>query len=321
MTQRVACKSFGKDQVATSLLLAEELGFLIVGTNKGNLKQYLWPIQEPTNPNPPEVLTTQISSHKILSLFLDAKLTNIYALSENSTVTQLQITQYINGEQMPFVYIFSEKTINEEMQKRQFTDRSYFIDNFTTTETVISQNSQQYIQELEFFVDKLKDDLEEMTKNALAKGKVEEKGLKNRTRKEQVGFREELKKEEDAYTVELNEARQVADREEEICKKEKEEEIEEYQKTLLGLYKESDRLKNIMKTQDEKMTKERKAFVVEFQQKLKVFEKEKEAELIKLQSQYQAIEVQKKRAEMQHRIYNEEQEAEMEQYKAKIHQQ
>ena len=63
------------------MLLAEELGFLIVGTNKGNAKQYLWPIQEPTNPNPPEVLTTQISSHKILSLFLDAKLTNIYALS------------------------------------------------------------------------------------------------------------------------------------------------------------------------------------------------------------------------------------------------
>ena len=60
---------------------------------------------------------------------------------------------------------------------------------------------------MEFFVDKLKDDLEEMTKNALAKGKVEEKGLKNKTRKEQVGFREELKKEEDAYTVELNEAR------------------------------------------------------------------------------------------------------------------
>ena len=30
----------------------------------------------------------------------------------------MQITQYINGEQMPFVYIFSEKTINEEMQKR-----------------------------------------------------------------------------------------------------------------------------------------------------------------------------------------------------------
>ena len=41
-------------------------------------------------------------------------------------------------------------------------------------------------------------------------------------------------------------------------------------------------MKKIMKTQDEKMTKERKAFVVEFQQKLKVLEKEKEAELIKL---------------------------------------
>ncbi len=67
----------------TKLLLSEALGFLLVATNRGNVKQYLWPLPEPTNPNPPEVLNHQVSSHRILSLFLDAKLTNLYVVSEN----------------------------------------------------------------------------------------------------------------------------------------------------------------------------------------------------------------------------------------------
>ena len=93
----------------------------------------MWPIQEPTNPNPPDDFTVQVSSSKILSLFLDAKLTNLYAVSEDSSIVQLQVHQYINGDEMPYVYIFSSKTVNDEMQKREFTDRSYFIDHFTPT--------------------------------------------------------------------------------------------------------------------------------------------------------------------------------------------
>ena len=69
------------------------------------------------------------------------------------------------------------------------------------------------------------------------------------------------------------------------------------------------------------MTKEKDVFVSEFKEKLRILEKQKEAELVKLKEEYESIEVQKRRAEMQHRIYNQEEEAEMELYKAKIHQQ
>ena len=57
------------------------------------------------------------------------------------------------------MYVFNEKTMGDEMQKREFTDRSYFIDHFTPTETIITQGQEQSIEELEFFIDKLKDDL------------------------------------------------------------------------------------------------------------------------------------------------------------------
>ena len=83
--------------MATNILLTEELGFLLVATNKGRVKEYLWPIQEPTNPNPPDVFSVQVSSSRIISIFLDAKLTNLYVVSEDSSIVQLQINQYING--------------------------------------------------------------------------------------------------------------------------------------------------------------------------------------------------------------------------------
>jgi hypothetical protein len=92
------------------LILTEELGFILISTSRGNVKQYLWPLQRPTNPNPPEVTTQQVSSHRILNIFLDAKLVYLYVVGENGSIGQLQINQYINGEQMPYVYIFNEKT-------------------------------------------------------------------------------------------------------------------------------------------------------------------------------------------------------------------
>lgn len=47
---------------------------------------------------------------------------------------------------MPYVYIFSEKTRNEEQQKREFTDRNYFIDNFVPTEQTLVQATQQNVE-------------------------------------------------------------------------------------------------------------------------------------------------------------------------------
>lgn len=59
------------------------------------------------------------------------------------------------------------------MQKRQFTDRAYFIDHFTPTEAYLTQASQQNIEELQFLIDKLKDDIEEMVKSVSGKSKQE----------------------------------------------------------------------------------------------------------------------------------------------------
>jgi hypothetical protein len=163
-------------------LLNEELGFLFVSTSKGNVKQYLWPLQSPSNPNPPSVLTQQVCSARIITIALDAKYTYLYSISENGTITQLQMKQYINAQPMPYVYIFSEKTRKAEQQKREFTDRNYFIDNYAPTEGVLMQAAHQNVEELEFFIDKLKDDLEEMTKNLLFNGRQRETEIKQTTK-------------------------------------------------------------------------------------------------------------------------------------------
>lgn len=81
LVNRVKDTSFIEGESPTKILLNEKLGFLFASTNKGNIKQYLWPLQSPTNPNPPEVLSQQISSNKIISIDLDAKYTYLYAVS------------------------------------------------------------------------------------------------------------------------------------------------------------------------------------------------------------------------------------------------
>lgn len=104
---------------------------------------------------------------------------------------------------MPYVYIFSEKTRNEEQQKREFTDRNYFIDNFVPTEQTLVQATQQNVEQLEFLMDKLKDDIEEMTKNMLVGGKQKEVEIKKNAKKDEENFQVKLKEEEGKYSQEI----------------------------------------------------------------------------------------------------------------------
>jgi len=67
----------------------------------------MWPLQPPTNPNPPEVLTQQIASQRILSFHLDARYSSLYVIAEDGSLIELNIIQYINGDKMPYVYLFS----------------------------------------------------------------------------------------------------------------------------------------------------------------------------------------------------------------------
>jgi hypothetical protein len=49
---------------------------------------------------------------------------------------------------MPYIYAFSEKTRDKEMQKRELVDRTYFIDSYTPTEITMTENNSQIIGEL-----------------------------------------------------------------------------------------------------------------------------------------------------------------------------
>lgn len=51
---------------------------------------------------------------------------------------------------------------------------------------------------------------------------------------------------------------------------ERSKEVEGYQKSLLGLYKESDRLKNVLASQDAKLSEERNCFRRDFEERLSV---------------------------------------------------
>lgn len=123
------------------------------------------------------------------------------------------------------------------------------------------------------------------------------------------------------YQESLLHAQKLLEMEEVQSAMRKEEEAGQYQKSLLTLYKEHERLKNILKTQDEKMTQEKEAFVRDFQLRLRELEQEKTVEVDELQRKYDEVEGQRQKAELQHQIFNEEEEAEMELYKVRIRQQ
>jgi len=78
------------------------------------------------------------------------------------------------GERMPFVYLLNNKIKGLEQQKREFTDRNYLIDEWAPTEIALIQVKQQNIDELNFFVDKMRDDIDEMTKSSLYKIRKQE---------------------------------------------------------------------------------------------------------------------------------------------------
>ncbi len=79
------------------------------------------------------------------------------------------------------------------MQKRELVDRTYFIDSYTPTEITMTENNSQIIGELQFFIDKLKDDLEQMTKALASRGKVEERSLKEDAKQDEKMFKLEAK--------------------------------------------------------------------------------------------------------------------------------
>ena len=63
---------------------------------------------------------------------------------------------------------------------------------------------------------------------------------------------------------------------------ERSKEVEGYQKSLLGLYKESDRLKNVLASQDAKLSEERNCFRRDFEERLSVLNRWKEEEVRRL---------------------------------------
>lgn len=65
----------------TDILLNNEIGFLFISTSKGNIKEYIWPLQEAINLGHSDVFIQQVSSQKIISIFMDARFTNLYAIS------------------------------------------------------------------------------------------------------------------------------------------------------------------------------------------------------------------------------------------------
>ena len=95
---------------------------------------------------------------------------------------------------------------------------------------------------------------------------------------------------------------------------------QDYHKALLELYKESDRLKRIKKEQDVSMTKEKQSMQAELNSRLKVLNKEKEEELNKLETDYKRIETRRKMAQKENDILDQEEEAEMQLYKLRMHQ-
>jgi hypothetical protein len=80
--------------------------------------------------------------------------------------------------------------------------------------------------------------------------KTNEKDLKN------IILADECK-----YKEQLHQLQSIIDANEREFQAKRNEEVEKYQRTLLGLYKESDRLKNILKTQDDTLTSEKQQFV------------------------------------------------------------
>lgn len=107
------------------------------------------------------------------------------------------------------------------MQKRQFTDRNYFIDNFTPTQISLTQASQQNIDELQFFIDKIKDDIEEMTKNMNAKWKAEEKVIKTSAKVQEKDFHADIKKDQVFFKEQIIKLRDVVEENQKMFQNEK----------------------------------------------------------------------------------------------------
>jgi small-conductance mechanosensitive channel len=147
---------------------------------------------------------------------------------------------------------------------------------------VLMQAAHQNVEELEFFIDKLKDDLEEMTKNLLFNGRQNETEIKKSTKTCEEDFKKGLKEEEGKYSGELQHVRTQLELNERTTENERAREEEQYQKKLLELYKESDRLKKILKTQDERLTEEKTGFRRQFESALQAYNREKDEELVKL---------------------------------------
>lgn len=150
---------------------------------------------------------------------------------------------------------------------------------------------------MEFLIDKLKDDIEEMARQVNGRGRQQEGQLKTQIKKSEVQVEQEIKEEEERYKDHVSEMRREIDASQAQQAKLENEHQQQYHKALLELYRESDRLKKIQKEQDATLTKDRLVMAKELQGKLNVLEKEKRVELVQLEGEYRRIETKRKMAQ------------------------
>ena len=80
----------------TYLTLCEELGVILLGTNQGKIYQYLWPFISEHQSDHFHV--TECSASPIKLLKFGIGFDKLFAISQNKTILQYEISQYVEGE-------------------------------------------------------------------------------------------------------------------------------------------------------------------------------------------------------------------------------
>ena len=118
-----------EEEYPTTMELIEDIGFILVGTNKGKLYQWMWPF---TYQSLLQHFVVNVSESAIIRIVPSITMNKVQLYTQNKSMFSFEIVQIVEGEELLNNYAINSKTLYTENLKYQFVSKDELYTDYTS---------------------------------------------------------------------------------------------------------------------------------------------------------------------------------------------
>lgn len=162
--------------------MIKDLEVLLVGTNLGALRVYLWPID--INDNKAQYLEIEAHQGPVTSIQISYDLSLLMTGGADSQINFYQVRYFEKGTEMPNL----QKQLSKQPDKTQL----YYLDKFALISEVNQSQIKDVIKELDFKIQNFKSDIEDELEKKAQQISHNERDLEDKNRQVLSNLKEKL---------------------------------------------------------------------------------------------------------------------------------